>query len=206
MKPSFLSILTAFTAVFSLIVAVNLVPFVWGAPPEVPESNVDSEPDCELVLDIPAKLTKQTSAKGMVAIKNNGPAEVTLVMPGDGSDCRWRTPVIGWSIVSAAEKQEHPQEAPQFRGARCGNINPLTAKEVFTLAPGKAKLLSEWAGPWFYNLEPGKYRAVFYYQNVPDLKWSGLPLGDHDAKAMRRIQASTPVKLVSNEVVFEVVE
>ena len=48
-------------------------------------------------------------------IINQGKKPVTLVLPGDGSESGWRTPVVGWSVVSAAEpRQTHPAEPPLF--------------------------------------------------------------------------------------------
>jgi len=52
---------------------------------------------------------------------NRGKREVTLVEPGDGSDCGWRTPLVEWS------------RRRRDNGGRCGNINALKEEEVFTL-------------------------------------------------------------------------
>lgn len=158
---------------------------------------------CELRLELPLKAKALSHAK--VRITNVGDTPVTLVMPGDGSDCRWRTPIVAWSFLPVDSKDQHPKEPPRCGGARCGNINPLKADEVFALNPGDRKDLNKWIG-FPFALSPGKYRAVFYYSNVPDLKWSGLPLGNHHEDAMRRIERSTPISLVSNEVQVEIIE
>ena len=140
-----------------------------------------------------------------VSITNNGEKPVTLVQPGDGSESGWRTPIINWSVLEANSKAKHPTQAAPQRRARCGNINRLKAEEVFTLAPGESKELKNWI-----YLEPfakaGKYKVVFLYANRPTLKWSGIPLGEHDAKAMGRVKNSTECSLVSNEVSFTIRE
>src|SRR5262249_657707 len=60
-------------------------------------------------------------------VVNRPGREITLVKPGDGSDCGWRTPVITWTV-----------EGVKPRGVlRCGNVNPLRPNEVFTLKPGQ---------------------------------------------------------------------
>lgn len=137
-------------------------------------------------------------------IVNQGAKPVALVLPGDGSESKWRTPVVGWSVLSADElAQKHLPEVPVFHGGRCGNINAIKLKEVFTLQPGESRSLGEWAGQPALAA-PGRYRVVFYYQNIPDLKITGIPLGEHETGALDKIAHSTPCKLMSNEVVVEV--
>ena len=140
-----------------------------------------------------------------VTVSNRGPKSVTLVEPGDGSDCKLRTPVVGWSILPAdAKAKRHPKEPPPFRGPRmCGNINPLKLSEVFTLQPGESRRLGAWTGdPDF--AQPGRYRVVFYYQNIPKLPTGGLPLGPHDDGVVGQIRKSTRCRLVSTELVVDV--
>jgi len=100
----------------------------------------------------------------------------------------------------------HPQDPPREVSV-CGNTDRLKADEVFDLAPGAAKELNRWVHQWVpfpESLAPGKYRVVFYYANVPETDWVLFPLGKHDEAAMRRVKASTPISLVSNEVKLEV--
>jgi hypothetical protein len=142
--------------------------------------------------------------KFKVAIMNQGSKPVTLVQPGDGSNFRWRTPVVGWSIISADDpEKEHPKTPPLYSGARCGNINAVKSSDVFTLRPGERRILDEWTGhPRFEH--PGRYRIRFYYHNIPDLQIRGIPLGKHDAGALRRIQQSHACELISEEIIVEV--
>jgi hypothetical protein len=128
-----------------------------------------------------------------VEVVNHSDAAVTLVKPGDGSDCGCRTPVVAWVVEGVTPG----------RVGRCGNINALRADEIFTLRPGQRVRLGKWVG--FPNLPgPGRYKIRFRYENRPDLKWSGVPLGPHDAKAMPRVRASTPAVAYSNAVTVEV--
>ena len=132
-------------------------------------------------------------------ITNNGKAPVTLVQPGDGSESGWRTPLVGFSSVKIdKDKPTHPATVPLYRGGRCGNINALKRNEVFTLAPGKSQDLSEWIGSPPFT-EPGTYSVVFYYANDPARKWMGVPLGQHDPDAMKRVEKSHQCLLISNE-------
>lgn len=128
------------------------------------------------------------SPRFIVLLVNGGKKEVVLVEPGSCSDRGWRTPVIEWS----RQKREH--------GPRCGNINALEADEVFTIAPGQSHQLNSWVGkPYLSGL--GRYRIALRYTNDPNMKWSGVPLGNgHDPKAMEAIRRSTAVSVVSNTV------
>jgi hypothetical protein len=155
-----------------------------------------------LGLHIAAKdesLTVGQQAQITATITNNGKAPVTLVLPGDGSESGWRTPLVGFSSIKMdKDKPRHPATVPLYRGGRCGNINALKSNEVFTLAPGKSKDLSGWIGsPQF--TEPGTCSVVFYYANDPTLKWRGVPLGKHDPDALKQVEKSYQCLLISNE-------
>jgi hypothetical protein len=131
----------------------------------------------------------------VVDVVNHTDATVTLVKPGDGSDCGWRTPIVGWVVEGVKPRAL----------ARCGNINALRDDEVFTLKPGKRVRLGDWVG--LPDLPgPGKYKVRFRYENKPELKWSGVPLRRHDVTAMARVRASTPAAAYSNTVVVEVAD
>jgi hypothetical protein len=118
---------------------------------------------------------------------NRGTKELLLVEPGDGSDCGWRTPIIEWSRI-----RRDP-------GGRCGNINPLELNEVFTLQPGSSRALNGWIGRPYLS-GPGRYRVSLRYTNEPEKEMGGMPLGEHDASAIRAIRRSLAVTVVSNAV------
>jgi hypothetical protein len=175
------------------------------APAPTPKSDSHAAGQNDLVLRIEAVKTEIESGKDLdikATISNNGKEPVTLVAPGDGSDCRWRTPVIGWSVLTEP-KAEHPEYPPLEKGARCGNVNALTADEVFILEPKQSKQLSGWIGAPALK-EPGIYRIAFYYFNEPGRKWCGIPLGKHDEKTMKIVQESFPCAMRSNELVIKV--
>jgi hypothetical protein len=155
-----------------------------------------------LDLHISAKATSLTLGQQpqiTATITNKGKAPVTLVLPGDGSESGWRTPLVGFSSIKIdKEKPKHPATVPLYRGGRCGNVNALKSNEVFSLAPGKSQDLSGWIGSPRFT-EPGTYSVVFYYSNDPELKWRGIPLGKHDPDAMKRVEKSHKCLLISNE-------
>jgi hypothetical protein len=123
---------------------------------------------------------------------NDDTAPVTVVLPGDGSESGWRTPIVRWD------------PPVQTTGPRCGNINRLKPEEVVTLAPGKRLPLKDWlGGPAIGG--PGKYKVTLELENVPDLKWTGEPLGVHDPAAMKKVGSSSRFKVLSNVVEVEVV-
>jgi hypothetical protein len=129
----------------------------------------------------------------VVEVVNQSDKDIILVQAGDGSDIGWRTPIARWEVEGVK-----PRKVP-----RCGNTNPLTADEVVTLKPRQRLKLGEWVRPLVLP-GPGRYKVRFCYENKPDLKWSGVPLGRHDVKAMARVRASTPAAAYSNTVVVEV--
>ena len=155
-------------------------------------------------LDLPAVINRTEPEQITFRLCNNGKGPVTLVMPGDGSDSSWRTPVVGWSFLPVGSGKPHPTHPKNGVLGRCGNINTLEPHEIFVLRPGDGKDLKHWIG--CSQLPPaGTYRVVFFYSNLPRMKWSGLPsIEGHDPAAMARVQESTPVSLVSNEVVVEI--
>jgi hypothetical protein len=137
-------------------------------------------------------------------VVNESTATVHVVRPGDGSSIGWRTPIVGWSVINAASKSAtHPSAPPPPRGARDGNINALSTKDLLTLKPGARESLGPWIGnPSFPST--GSFRVVFYYRNDPDLPWKGIPLGAHDPEAMRAVKSSAKCALVSNELLLTV--
>src|SRR6266850_3960972 len=119
------------------------------------------------------------SAAIEVALRNTGPDTLVLVLPGDGSFEKRRTPVLRWEIRDSGGKPASPR--PFFA---CGNINPLGADEVFELSPGKSRRFVVYLPLELYGLEGGPYRIRLTYENSPGMRWAGLPLGPHDPAAM----------------------
>lgn len=161
----------------------------------------------ELVLSVetPASVVRVGDhSRFAVTIRNRGSNSVTLVQPGDGSARQSRTPFVGWSILPAdAKKLSHPETPSLPEGPFCGNINSVRLSEVFSLKPGETRRLEDWIGnPTFEK--PGRYRLVCYYQNIPEVKVSGIPLRPHENGALDRMRKSTPCRLTSDEIVVDV--
>jgi hypothetical protein len=192
----------AFSLVLSLAVGASIA---LTAPAPAPKDDKRAAGQDGLVLRIEAMKTEIESAKDLrikATLSNQGKEAVTLVLPGDGSDCAWRTPVVGWSVLTDP-KAEHPEYPPLNKSPRCGNVNALNSKEVFTLDPKESKQLEGWYSRPELS-EPGTYRIVFYYFNEPGRKWRGVPLGEHDENTMKKVQERSPCALRSNELVIKV--
>jgi carboxypeptidase family protein len=134
-----------------------------------------------------------------VTLQNTGRDTVTLVLPGDGSDCGRRTPLLEWNV------RELGGPALDRMGIGvCGNINPLYANEVFKLAPGAQRKFTTMFPRNFRYQKSHRYQFRLSYENRPAMEWHGLLIGVHDADALRLLRVSTPCKLVSNALELKV--
>lgn len=139
----------------------------------------------------------------IAVITNKSSREITLVQPGDGSESGWRTPITHWHLAREINSTGDLEPVEQGTIARCGNINALTAGEVFTLKPGDGRTMTDWiVAPRIEK--PGRYRAALEYENDPSREWSGLVMGEHDDGAMKRLRLSTKCSVKSNVVEFTV--
>ncbi len=132
-----------------------------------------------------------------VTIRNRGTETVTLVEPGDGSEVGWRTPILTWQVELVGAVHASPPYV------RCGNINVLRPQEVFDLKPGESHVLTHLV-PAVRVTRSGTYKLRLRYENNPLLKWSGVPLAQHDPDAMQRVRQSTPCIAVSDQAVVTV--
>jgi hypothetical protein len=171
------------------ILSLALVGLVSAAPVPATAPSLELELTCDKTAVGPGEPVVFTAH-----LVNKGKKPVTVVQPGDGSDCGWRTPLISW---------DRARERERGRILRCGNINALKPAEVVDLAPGK-RLKLEWVGQ--PSLRPGMNKVAVEYEHVPGMKWKGLPLGTHDPAAMEKIRESVPIKLTSNVVEITVRE
>jgi len=154
-----------------------------------------SAPEARMALELRADTPTVKAGEGprfSVFLVNRGAEPVTVVLPGDGSDMAWRTPIARWS-------------PPQSDMRKCGNVNALRADEVVTMVPGERRQLGAWLGEPILNGK-GKHKVSLELENDPDFQWKGVPLGEHDAAAMARVRASARFKVVSNVVEVEVTE
>jgi hypothetical protein len=114
---------------------------------------------------------------------NNGWRTETVVLPGDGSESGWRTPIVQWT--------------PALMVCRCGNINGLKPDEVIDLAPGDRVKLEGIAYP---GLKPGLNRVRLELIHQPGMRFRGIALDDHDPEAMKKVRQSSPFRVTSNVV------
>ncbi len=131
------------------------------------------------------------SPRFVADLVNDGAEPITIVLPGDGSEWGMRTPIVRWN--------------PPMLEGRCGNINPLKNDELVTLGAGERIRLKGWIHRPTLK-EPGMYKVSLELENVPDLEWRGVPLGQHSRAAMERVRRTAPFKVVSNVVEIQVQE
>jgi hypothetical protein len=116
---------------------------------------------------------------------NQGQGPVKVVLPMDGSECGWRTPVVRWT----------PAWEPL---ARCGYVSGLRLQDIITLMPGERVKLNWIIGPLLAR--KGKHEVSLELEHVPDIEWKGVPCPWHDPEAMKAVRESIPWKAVSNTV------
>lgn len=177
--------LPALPIAFAMLLAADV--------PDKPAARADqAKPDIALELSAAGtKVVRGEFPAFTVRLVNRGKVAVTLVKPGDGSECGWRTPIITWSVAPAQ---------PKARYGRCGNMNPLRPDEIFELKPGERVKLSEWVGGPQMPLGPGKYQITVRYRNDPTMDWSKKGLGGHDPVAVKFAGRSTALDIESNAV------
>ena len=146
--------------------------------------------ELSLLLEVEsAVITADETPKFKARLTNNGDEPVTVVLPGDGSLLGWRTPIVRWNPSRESERD-------------CGNINALKPHEVIELAAG-ASVELPWIG-WPNLGDSGKHHVRLELEHIPELQWSGIPLGEHHAATMTRLRQIPAFNIVSNEVEVEV--
>jgi hypothetical protein len=182
----FLFAMILFGLVGGAAIRVYGVPDTTKNQAEQPKVTLTIDPQAQKGADGGVLVDAGAHAIFHATLRNDDRREVTLVMPGDGSDCGWRTPILRWKPAPDVQR-------------RCGNINALQTGEVFTLKPGETTSLGYLYLP-FSATAGDKRKVSLEYENDPGLKWSGLPLGKHDEATMRQLRASTPLRVTSNVV------
>ena len=201
--------IAALTAVFSLFV-------VCGQSHSRPNPQATSQ-QVNLVLEAWVVRSEQDWPKGVVlsvAVRNTGKSPASLVIPRDGSDYGWRTPVIGVSAIKEWEephiyyeesppvrpkRQSHPLKPPHEHMMRCGNYSSLMRNDIFSLAPGKTKHLFDRP---IGGEKGSRWRFVAYYVNDPGMKWEDGPHGVDEPGARMLLKKTDKCSLRSNEVIF----
>lgn len=168
---------------------------MWLVASVAAESLFKSPAGLEIKISNPQGPFFGSDYKATIQLVNRGTQRVRVVAPGVGSLHGVRTPRLYWIVRRAGgTARELPAPTPG-----CGNIDPLRAKEVIELGSNQSVDVSR-AGPLLTLKEPGEYRVRLRYVNDPKMKWTGVPLGEHDPEAMRKVQESTPCDIVSNEI------
>jgi hypothetical protein len=112
---------------------------------------------------------------------NKGGKPITVVLPGDGSECGRRTPMVRWNPVMKTD-------------GRCKLMNPLTPADVIELAPGQRVKLG-WLG-WPTFSEVGVHKVSLELEHVPTMEFHY----GGDPAALKKARETTPFKITSNVV------
>lgn len=120
----------------------------------------DALPSCNLKAALRSVATAGSGTRFVLTLTNQGSKALQLVTPGDGSGEGWRTPQLTWSA-----KDTHGADVPRRPMARCGMMNSIEAREVFTLPPSATRELAEWISP--PPFDSGTYELRLTYRNDP---------------------------------------
>ncbi len=125
------------------------------------------------------------------SLVNRRGSAVTILLPGDGSDRRRRTPFIVWEVSDA----KTGEAVPPLGFIGCGNMDPLLPDDIVTLAPSERCDLGRWLGKPHIP-EDGAYRVRLVYGNVPT--WPAMERTTDDATLVEAVHASTPLYVTSD--------
>lgn len=162
----------------------------------------------DLTLRLTANTTDLFSGEQLrltTRIENHGAESVMLCLPGEGSECGWRTPVVGWSDIGPNDwATPHPSKPPLSCGRDCGNIGGLMPEQFCTLKPGESREILVWNPRIAYlpGHPPGTYRLRFYYLNDPGMPWQGTYYNEPRLSEM--LGATAKCSLVSNELIVRI--
>jgi hypothetical protein len=170
------------------------VPPCARSQPAAPEPAVAPADRTWLEIELTARLltiTRGEQPELEAFLVNAGSRPATVILPGDGSEVGWRTPIVRW-------------DPPATGHRRCGNVNAATMDEIVLLQPG-ARVALGWLGsPTFDG--PGTYAVTLELMHDPDLEWRGVPLGEHPPDVMARIRSVPAYRVRSNVVEIRVRE
>jgi hypothetical protein len=121
-RPTIVGALGAIGAVGAIVLAV-IVAFAHSADPArtslvIPDDEATTD---SLVLTISTPLTQYKSGEKIpltITLRNAGKKPLTLVQPMDGSSDGWSTPIVAWSVLTAATDAKHPKDPPIPKLAR----------------------------------------------------------------------------------------
>jgi hypothetical protein len=195
-------------ALLPLMLALTAGLFAAPAPIQTPPKTPSLT--CQISADETCEVGK--APKVTVRLINRTKGEIVLIGSLDGSDCKMRYPHAYFEVTG-------PPVDYTIKGiGRCGNTNPLRAKDFVTIKPGASfdpyQKIDEYGFFGAHQLsphnftKPGKYRIRFHYSTeAPQPKLFGArPASDRPlpAEIMKLLERVPKVTLTSNEVVVEV--
>jgi hypothetical protein len=145
---------------------------------------------CSLTATLRDGGTATSGARFTLTLKNDGATAIRLVMPGDGSEVGWRTPILKWSATAMGKA------VTMTNGARCGFMNPIEPREIVRLAPGESRDFSEWLT--MPPLPNGTYEVRLTYRNDPG--FLGGRMSDASEEVKHLIAGSSACEVTTNAV------
>jgi hypothetical protein len=197
-------------ATLALSLACAAAPVAAPAPSPKPRPGKGGPLGCEINADATCEVGK--APRVTVKLINRTRGEVMLIGSLDGSDYKMRYPHAYFEVIGPDGK------SAVKRLGRCGNTNPLTAKNIVKVpAGGSFNPYAPVQGHGFFGStqlsghnfdRPGKYRIRFVYSTeAPDDRHFGArPLSDRPMPAglVRLLKRVPRTTVTSNEVVVEV--
>ncbi len=151
-------------------------------------------------------LKRQEWPNIQVELVHNGTRSLKLLRPALGSALGLRTPRVAWSVREESDPRPHQFTSPKMGAFRCGNIPALAKEDFLQLTPGETVSIPVNLTSLVFP-SAGVYRVKLAYQNLPQADWEHwrmlAPVEDALWAAMK---ATDRVELVSNELIFQVVE
>ena len=115
---------------------------------------------------------------------NPSSSPITVVLPGDGSEVGWRTPIVRWT--------------PPSSSLRCGLVDSVSARDLVLLEPSQRLAFDCLGAPVFDG--PGTCQVSLEIEHDPNTKWGRLPTRPEDSATMDRIRRLPPYRVKSNTV------
>jgi len=133
--------------------------------------------DIQISIDGPTTRRPDQQLDIHVTIENTGTAAVVVARPLDGTLEHWRFPTYDLYIRSDADSLVRRFD---YRGSRCGNVNPIVENSFVTLAPGESQkdVVTGWARYIAEAWLPvaGRY-TVWVVYSYCGYRAGGVPLG-----------------------------
>jgi hypothetical protein len=135
-------------------------------------------------------------------IANRSRGKLTLMHPVEGSDAHWRHPY--YDLYVRPENSHRTYALASVGDLRCGNVNPIEARDYFELGPGESNepAIDEGVGIDYARLlTPGRYVMWVVYRHcgfgASSVGEGGVPLGENVVRndVLQGEYASNPVAI-----------